>query len=107
MPVPLFDWTNNGDGTWTWKIEGTADAAKVQATALDAARYLYEHKYQQNDGDGNPIPFDDLTLTQKKAVIGLAARAYFVDCATAWRATDATDVARDTAIEEAKTVYDL
>ena len=107
MAVPLFNWTDNGDGTWTWKIEGTNDADKVLATATDAARYLYPKLYQQYDEDQNPIPFDDLTLTQKKAIIGLETRRYFVECAGAYNATHAVDVARETAIEESGTKYDL
>jgi len=113
MPVPLFDWTNNGDDTWTWKIEGTAGAVQVQGVATDAARYLYPsvipsdlaEQYQNVDGEW--LSFDDLTLLKKKAIIGIACRRYFLECAGAWRANDAADTARETALDEAETAYDL
>jgi len=113
MPVPLFDWTDNGDGTWTWAITGTASADQVRDTALDAARYLYPSAIpsdlaeQYQDADRQWLPFDSLTLLKKKAIIGIACRRYFRECATAHRATDAANTARDAALKEADTAYDL
>ena len=113
MSVPLFDWTDNGNDTWTWTIGGTAGADQVRDTSLDAARYLYpsvipaDLAVQYQDAEGEWLPFDDLILLKKKAIVGVACRRYFLECARAWRANDAASTARDAAIEEAGTIYDL
>ena len=96
------------DGTATYTLTGTAPKQPVLDTAEDAARYVYPARWQFYEADGEtPIPFDDLTLAQKKAIIAKEFVYYMRECAKAYHAITATDAARDAALAEAEGKYDI
>jgi len=98
-----------GNGTATYTLSGTFDKQKVLDTAEDAARYVYPVRYQlYEDAEKTiPIPYDNLTLTQQKAIIAKEFVHYMLECATAYHAISATDAARAAAIAEAEDKYGL
>ena len=97
------------DGTATYTLTGSATKQKVIDTAEDAARYVYPIRYQLYEpGDEQvPILFDDLTIAQQKGIIAAEFVYVMRQYAKTYHATTATDIARETAIEEAEDKYEL
>ena len=97
-------------GVATYTLTGSAESQKVLDTAEDAARYVYPARWQlynEVGGEQVPIPFDDLTAAQKKAIIAREFVYYLKECARAYHAITATDAARNVAIAEAEDKYGL
>jgi len=105
MPASFNIVTENSKATYT--LTGTFDKQKVLDTAEDAARYVYPIRYQLFDQNGDPIPYDDLTLAQQKAIIAREFVYIMLEYAKTYHATSATDIAREAAIAEAKDRYGL
>jgi hypothetical protein len=90
------------NGTVTYTIVVTTEQARGDAVAEKAARYVYPVRYQEYDGNGDPIPFDSLTNPQKIAILGREAKNHLVNCAKAYHINTAIDTAHDTAEGEAE-----
>ena len=98
---------NNGTSTFTFNV--TAERAKIEDTADEAARYIYPIRWQLfTDGDDpQPILYDDLTNAQKLAVLNKELKSHLKVLARSGYVTDAGDAARETAQTEADTKFDI
>ena len=105
MPIS-FDITVD-NGTATYSVIGSADKQIVIDTAEDAARYVYPIRWQLKDENDEPIPFDDLTVDQQKAIIAKEFKYVMMEYAKTYFKLTAVDTARDAAALEAEVKYDL
>ena len=104
--MPTFNITLD-NGTATYALTGTNDKDKVLNTAEDAARYVYPIRWQLKDENDEPIPFDDLTVDQQKAIIAKEFKYVMMEYAKTYFKLTAVDTARDAAALEAEVKYDL
>jgi hypothetical protein len=100
MAVSTNRSVDNGDVTYT--IVVTTGQVHGDEMAEKAARYVYPVRYQLYDGNGDLIPFDDLTNPQKISIIGKEAKNHLVNCAKAYHVNTAVDTAHETAEAEAE-----
>jgi len=94
----------NGDSKITFEV--TALRAKIEDTADAATRYVYDVRWQLYD-DGEPIPYDDLTLIQRRAVLNKELIYHLKGLATSSYILDLVATARTEAVAEAETKFDI
>ena len=84
----------------------TALTTKVLATVNDAVGYLYPQIFGEVlDGEGNLIPFDELTNQQKLGVLDAWLLKGILDLAKEHNRNAAIDAAREAANADAGTKY--
>lgn len=78
--------TSLAGGQRTITLTYTADNAKVTQLLTDAARWMYDvkHKFNETDGDGAPIPWEDLTQLQRLNIIDYSVKAALLQWAKSY-----------------------
>ena len=92
--------STNGNTTLKWEVQAVTD--KMTKIFNRAGEYWYMHHFQQNDQDGNPILWDDLTNVQKRGVLNKAYKKQTKDAADAFHVSGSKDTAGETAETEAE-----
>lgn len=75
---------NVSDGVVTYQITGSGLIANVDPILENGLRYVYPVRYQLYDGNGDPIPFDSLTLNQKLVMFAKETWYYWRELARAY-----------------------
>ncbi len=88
---------DNGDSTFTFEV--TALQAKIENTADDAARYIYQKRWTIYAAE-EIIAYDDLTNAQKMDVLDKEIKYVLREMARSYYIVSAGEAARDTAKEE-------
>jgi len=99
--------TNNGDGTSTLSINFTADSTKIQSTADDAMRFMWNSGKGERTETGGLIDYESLTLNQKLAFMSIVMKDTIISWASAQHRMEAERAAKLTATEEATNLYNL
>lgn len=89
--------TDNGDGTSNLTLVYTYETAKINQTLLNAGEFQYVAKSFNNlfDGNGDLIPYDDLTNVQKRVLILRAVKKILLQWAWANRVNEALNAANE------------
>lgn len=97
----------NGDSRFDFTV--TSLRARIEDTADAAVRYIYPIRWQlfTEDEEPLPIPYNNLTNTQKLNVLNQELIAHLKAMARSGFVTDTGDAAREVAQEKADTKFNI
>lgn len=96
---------NTSGSNTTLTLSYTTANAKLLNFINDALNYLYPSGYTK-EGDEEPTLISELTSQEKGDLIEAKCKEYVLSCATAYQANSQAEIARDQALEDAKTRYE-